>query len=87
MRDSHTGGRDDGETADADDTTEESEWRFGVDEVGEDAEDSEETDATAEPRPERRELPPLEPESPSLENSFFVLVGVLGTLVFIFTVL
>lgn len=28
-----------------------------------------------------RELPPLEPESPSLENAFFVLLGVVGTLV------
>ncbi|WP_224332551.1 DUF7312 domain-containing protein [Haloprofundus halobius] len=79
MRDSHTGERDEGETGD-----DESEWRFGIDDVGEDAEESEAENGT---QPEKRELPPLEPESPSLENSLFVLVGVLGTLVFIFSVL
>ncbi|WP_224269943.1 DUF7312 domain-containing protein [Haloprofundus salinisoli] len=87
MRDSHTGGGDEGETDDG-----ESEWRFGIDDVGEDAdtsdgEDADASDGESETRDETRELPPLEPESPSLENSFFVLVGVLGTLVFIFSVL
>ncbi|SEO43172.1 hypothetical protein SAMN04487948_102394 [Halogranum amylolyticum] len=50
----------------ADDDTE---WQFGLDEVGEDAE------TTDEP-----ELPPLEPGDPSLENAMFVLLGVVGTL-------
>ncbi len=55
----------------------ESEWRFGIDEVGEDAE----------PEDERPELPPLEPESPSLENAFFVALGVVGTIVVFVTLL
>ncbi|WP_117592305.1 DUF7312 domain-containing protein [Haloprofundus halophilus] len=79
MRDSHTGGRDENEADDG-----ESEWRFGIDDVGEDADAD---DGESETRTQRRELPPLEPESPSLENSLFVLVGVVGTLVFIFSVL
>jgi hypothetical protein len=45
--------------------TEEQEWRFGVDDVGEDA---------------TPQQPPLEPESVSVENAFFVAVGVLFTL-------
>jgi hypothetical protein len=45
------------------DDSDEAQWRFGVDEVGEDA-------------PTRD---PLEPESVSLENALFVVVGVLLT--------
>jgi hypothetical protein len=48
--------------ADADGTV----WRFGVDDVGEDADEG----------PAR---PPLEPEPPSLENALFVALGVAGT--------
>lgn len=40
------------------------EWRFAVDEVGEDAEPSHEPE-------------PIEPGSPSIENAAFVLVGML----------
>ncbi|WP_101295717.1 DUF7312 domain-containing protein [Halegenticoccus soli] len=54
-----------GENADRDADDEGEEWRFGLDEVGEDA---------AEARP------PLEPGSPSLENALFVLLGAVGTL-------
>ncbi|WP_224447556.1 DUF7312 domain-containing protein [Haloprofundus salilacus] len=78
MRDSHTAERE--QNGDDD----ESEWRFGIDEVGEDAETA---DDGTDGRGEERELPPLEPESPSLENSLFVLLGIVGTLVFIFSVL
>lgn len=42
-----------------------SDWKFDLDEVGEDAE-------PVEPR--------LEPESPSAENTIFVLLGVVATL-------
>jgi hypothetical protein len=53
-------------------TDDSSEWRFDVDEVGEDAE-------PAEPVPE-----PIEPESIDAENAAFVIAGVLGTvLVFV----
>jgi hypothetical protein len=55
-------GRDTG--SDDGDGTEAREWRFALDEVGEDAEPVH---------------PPLEPESPSLENALFVAAGVLGT--------
>lgn len=50
---------------DSDADPEAEQWRFGLDEVGEDAE------------PER---PPLEPGSVSAENAFFILVGAVGTL-------
>ena len=56
--------------SDADD----SEWRFGLDEVGPDAD----------PDPEY-EREPLEPGSPSLENVAFVLLGVVGTLLLFLT--
>ncbi|SDM09250.1 hypothetical protein SAMN04487949_0817 [Halogranum gelatinilyticum] len=55
---------------DSDDQSDE--WRFSVDDVGEDA-----ADVTPD---EPRELPPIEPGSPSLENALFVLLGVVGTL-------
>lgn len=48
---------------------EDGEWRFGLDEVGEDAE------------PVRE---PIEPESISLEHVAFVLAGVIGTLALLF---
>jgi hypothetical protein len=49
-----------------------SEWRYDVDEVGEDAE------------PERPEPEPIEPESISTENALFVAAGAIGTvLVFV----
>jgi len=47
----------------------ESQWRFGLDEVGEDAE------------PDAPE--PIEPETPSAENAAFVILGVaLSLLIF-----
>ncbi|WP_248897704.1 DUF7312 domain-containing protein [Haloplanus halobius] len=49
--------------ADEEGDTEESTWRFAVDEVGEDA-----------PEPET-----IDPGSPTLENAVFVLLGVLLT--------
>jgi hypothetical protein len=51
-----------------------SEWRFGLDEVGEEAESTDE-----------QELPPLEPGDPSLENAMFVLIGIVGTLLIFVT--
>lgn len=42
--------------------SEEGEWQFGVEDVGEDAEPVQE---------------PIEPGSPSIENVVFVLIGVL----------
>ena len=50
-----------------------SDWKYDLDEVGEDAEDA----ADAPPEPER---PRIEPESPSLENTLFVVLGVVATL-------
>jgi hypothetical protein len=51
----------------------EEEWQFGLDEVG--------PDGVVEPEPE-----PLEPGQPSLENVVFVLIGVVGTLLLLSTV-
>ena len=67
--------------ADATDTAEqttagdedEGEWQFGLDEVG--------PDGIVESEPE-----PLEPGTPTIENVFFVLVGVAGTLLLLWTV-
>ena len=50
----------------------EGEWRFDLDEVGPEAEDDPE---------------PIEPGSPTLENTLFVLVGIVGTLLLLATVL
>ncbi|WP_380675951.1 DUF7312 domain-containing protein [Salinigranum sp. GCM10025319] len=57
----------------AETTTEEEEWQFGLDEVG--------PDGIIEPEPE-----PLEPGTPTIENVIFVLVGVVGTLLLLWTV-
>lgn len=56
-----------------DSTTTDDQWRFGIDEVGEDAE-------------QVQELPPIEPGNPSLENALFVLIGVVGTLLVLLSV-
>ncbi|GGM67925.1 hypothetical protein J2752_002146 [Halarchaeum rubridurum] len=48
-----------------DDATDDGEWRFGVDEVGEDGAVAQEP-----------ESPPVEPGSPSAENVAFFVVGV-----------
>lgn len=48
-------------------SAEEREWQFELDEVG--------PDGVIEDEPE-----PIEPGQPTLENVFFVLVGVVGTL-------
>jgi hypothetical protein len=60
-----------GETEAEEEEEEEREWRFGLDEVGEDAADA---------GPGARPKEPMEPGSVSLENAAFVLVGALGTL-------
>lgn len=52
----------------ADESADEPDWRFGLDEVGDDAEP-------------RRD--PIEPESVDLENAVFVLLGVVGTVALI----
>jgi hypothetical protein len=62
---------DDAGTVGDDSDDQQDEWRFSVDDVGEDA---------AETLEEVRELPPIEPGNPSLENALFVLLGVVGTL-------
>jgi len=57
-----------------DDTeTEESEWQFGLDEVG--------PDGIVEAEPE-----PLEPGRPSVENVFFILLGIALTVFLLSTV-
>jgi hypothetical protein len=53
---------------------EEGEWQFGLDEVG--------PDGVVEDEPE-----PIEPETPKLENVVFVLLGVVGTLFLLSTVI
>lgn len=64
---------------------EDEDWRFAVDDVGDPEEASEnESDGEGSAEPgetgtvDRR--PPLEPGSPSLENTLFVLLGVFVTL-------
>ena len=50
-------------------TDDQSEWRFGVDDVG--------PDGIVEESPAEEEMRPIEPGSPSAENIVFVLLGVL----------
>lgn len=52
------------------------EWRFAIDEVG--------PEAAAAREAERN--PPIEPESIDAENALFVVAGVLGTLLLVFSV-
>lgn len=52
----------------------ESEWQFGLDEVG--------PDGVIEDEPE-----PIEPGKPKLENVVFILLGVVGTLFLLSTVI
>jgi hypothetical protein len=54
--------------------TDEREWQFSLDEVG--------PDGVVEDEPE-----PIEPEKPKLENVVFVLLGVVGTLFLLSTVI
>lgn len=54
----------------------ESKWRFAVDEVGE-------AEAEADPDPDVSE--PIEPETPTLENSVFVLLGVVLSVLIFYT--
>lgn len=63
-------------TSDDQSADDDSEWRFGVDEVGDTAQAAEEEPQAS----DERTLPPLEPGDPSLENAFFVVLGVVGTL-------
>lgn len=63
-------------TSDDQSADDDSEWRFGVDEVGDAAQAAEEEPQAS----DERTLPPLEPGDPSLENAFFVVLGVVGTL-------
>ena len=62
------------ETTDGGTTTDAHEWQFGLDEVGPDGLIEEEAE-------------PLEPGRPRLENVVFVLLGVVGTLFLLSTVL
>jgi hypothetical protein len=55
-----------------------SDWKYDVDEVGEDAEPDGDSDADA--GPIEVEPEPLEPGSPTAENAFFVVLGVATTL-------
>lgn len=56
----------------AQDSGESAEWRYGVDEVGEDAEPNAES---------------IAPESIDPENALFVVLGVVGTVALFLTVL
>ncbi|WP_135830178.1 DUF7312 domain-containing protein [Halorussus halobius] len=56
-----------------------SEWKYDVDEVGEDADPNAPDSAD----PDRPELEPLEPGSPTAENTLFVALGV-ATMLFLF---
>lgn len=47
-----------------------SDWKYDTDEVGEDGYEPERAD----------EIPSIEPGSPTLENTFFVLLGIATTL-------
>jgi len=72
-------------STDADD---DSEWRFGVDDVGPEADDKQ--DADSEPDQIDRELTepdPIEPESISLEHAAFVVLGIMLTLAVMATAL
>ncbi|GAA0191827.1 DUF7312 domain-containing protein [Halobaculum roseum] len=51
-------------------------WRFAIDEVGPEAEAAREAARN----------PPIEPESIDAENALFVVAGVLGTLLLVFSV-
>ena len=62
------------ETTDGGTATDEREWQFGLDEVG--------PDGALEAEPE-----PLEPGQPTLEHTVFVLIGVVGTLLLLATVI
>lgn len=62
------------ETTDGGTSTDEREWQFGLDDVG--------PDGVVEAEPE-----PLEPGQPTLENALFVLLGVVGTLLLLATVI
>jgi hypothetical protein len=59
-------------------TDEESPWRFGIDEVGE-----EDPEAVVEVDGEDLPRPPLEPESISVENALFVVLGAALTVLII----
>lgn len=50
-------------------TEDEGEWRFGIDDVG--------PDGIVDDSPTEADALPIEPESPTLENTAFVLLGVL----------
>ena len=63
-------------TADPDVDSGGDEWRFGIDEVGPEAEAAREAARN----------PPIEPESIDAENALFVVAGVLGTLLLVFSV-
>ncbi|WP_348612097.1 DUF7312 domain-containing protein [Halobaculum rarum] len=63
-------------TAGSDVDSDDNEWRFGIDEVGPEAEAAREAARN----------PPIEPESIDAENALFVVAGVLGTLLLVFSV-
>ncbi|WP_411965693.1 hypothetical protein [Haloferax sp. YSMS24] len=50
-------------------TEDEGEWRFGIDDVG--------PDGIVDDSPDEADALPIEPESPTLENTAFVLLGIL----------
>ncbi|WP_115865124.1 DUF7312 domain-containing protein [Halorussus litoreus] len=55
-----------------------SEWKYDIDEVGEDAEGDDPDE-----EPDRRERGPIEPGSPTAENVLFVTLGI-ATMLFVF---
>ena len=61
-----------------------SDWKYDIDEVGDDADDGPaDTDPEADRDAAVETLEPLEPGSPTVENAFFVALGV-GATLFVF---
>jgi hypothetical protein len=70
-------------TPDSDGTGDDEEWRFSVEEVGEDDTDADQVEDSGNVAGSLVEEGQLEPESISLESAVFFLVGALGTILFV----
>jgi len=70
-------------TPDSDGAGEDEEWRFSVEEVGENDTEAEKAGESGNVAGSLVEEGPLEPESISLESAVFFLLGALGTILFV----